>query len=101
MHLQQELFDYAEENKDWLRVFHLPGYAPDLNPAEGVWSLLKRSIGNFVVADLAGLTRIVKRRLKKIQYCPDLIDGCLTGTGLTLTPEADHGPAARAPTSSS
>ncbi|WUX87630.1 transposase (plasmid) [Streptomyces sp. NBC_01426] len=86
VHLRQELADYAEENKDWLRIYQLPSYAPDLNPTEGVWSLLKRSITNFVAADLAGLTRIIKRKLKKIQYRPELIDGCLAQTGLTMEP---------------
>jgi hypothetical protein len=32
------------------------------------------------------LVRIVKRKLKKIQYRPHLIDGCLAGTGLTIEP---------------
>jgi exopolyphosphatase/pppGpp-phosphohydrolase len=50
----------------------------------GIWSLLKRSMANFAAADLEGLVRIVKRKLKKIQYRPHLIDGCLAGTGLTL-----------------
>lgn len=62
-------------------VYRLPAYAPDLNPVEGIWSLLKRSIA---AADPEGLVRIVKRKLKKIQYRPHLIDGCLAGTGLTL-----------------
>jgi transposase len=84
VHVRQELADYAEENKAWLRVYQLPSYAPDLNPAEGVWSLLKRSIANFVAADLNSLTRIVKRKLKKIQYRPELISGCLTETGLIM-----------------
>ncbi|MFE9614193.1 transposase [Streptomyces sp. NPDC006012] len=52
VHLVQELYDFAEENKAWLRVFQMPSYAPELNPAEGVWSLLKQSIANFVAADL-------------------------------------------------
>jgi hypothetical protein len=59
---------------------------PDLNPAEGIWSLLKRSMAHFAAADLAGLVRLVKRKLKKIQYRPHLIDGCLAGTGLTIEP---------------
>ncbi|MFJ2582971.1 transposase [Kitasatospora aureofaciens] len=84
VHLRQELADFAEENKDWLRVFQMPSYAPELNPAEGVWSLLKQSIANFVAADLTSLTRIIKRKLKKIQYRPELIDGCLAGTGLAM-----------------
>jgi hypothetical protein len=37
-------------------------------------------------ADLDGLIRIVKRKLKKIQYQPHLIDACLAGTGLTIGP---------------
>jgi hypothetical protein len=56
------------ENKDWLRVYRLPGYAPDLN-REGVWSLLKRAMINFT-ADLDSLARIVNRKLKKTQYRP-------------------------------
>ena len=86
IHLAPELADFARENKDWLRVFQLPSYAPELNPAEGIWSLLKRAIASFAAADLDGLVRIVKRKLKKIQYRPHLIDGCLAGTGLVIEP---------------
>jgi hypothetical protein len=70
IHLAPELADFTKENKAWLRVYQLPAYAPDLNPAEGIWSLLKRSMINFAAADLDGLVRIVKRKLKKIQYRP-------------------------------
>ncbi|WP_271215846.1 transposase [Streptosporangium carneum] len=31
----------AIEARPWLTVFQLPVYAPELNPAEGVWSVLK------------------------------------------------------------
>jgi hypothetical protein len=55
-------------------------------PTEGIWSLLKRSMVNFAAADVNGLVRIIKRKLKKIQYRPHLIDGCLAATGLTLEP---------------
>ena len=54
--------------------------------AEGIWSLLKRSMANFAAADLDGLVRIVKRKLKKIQYRPHLISGCLAATGLRIEP---------------
>jgi hypothetical protein len=43
-------------------------------------------LANFAAADLHGLVRIIKRKLKKIQYRPHLINGCLAGTGLTLQP---------------
>jgi hypothetical protein len=34
IHLAPELADFAAENKEWLRIYRLPAYAPDLNPAE-------------------------------------------------------------------
>ena len=37
-------------------------------------------------AAASGLTRIVKRKLKKIQYRPHLIDGCLAAADLTIEP---------------
>ncbi|MFG2546962.1 hypothetical protein ACGFOM_31490 [Streptomyces sp. NPDC048594] len=57
---------------------------PEINPQEGVWSLLKRALADFAAADLAHLTRVIKRKLKKIQYRPHLITGCLPPTGLDL-----------------
>jgi transposase len=70
--------------RDWLHVIRLPAYAPDLNPTEGVWSHLKRSIGNLAVNGIDHLQAIIKNRLKAIQYRTDLLDGLLTHTGLTL-----------------
>jgi hypothetical protein len=34
IHLTPELADFATENEAWLRVYRLPAYASDLNPAE-------------------------------------------------------------------
>jgi transposase len=84
VHLVQELADFAEEHKEWLRVFQMPSYAPELNPQEGIWSLMRRAMANFVATDLTGLVRIMKRKLKKIQYRPELINGCLAETGLII-----------------
>jgi hypothetical protein len=47
-------------------------------------SFRKRAIANFAAADVARLVRIIKRKLKKTQYWPHLIDGCLAETGLTI-----------------
>jgi hypothetical protein len=41
---------------------------------------------NFAAADVNGLVRIIKRKLKKIQYRPYLIDGCLAASGLKIEP---------------
>jgi hypothetical protein len=84
--LAPELTDFAEENKAWSRACRLPAYPPHLNPAGGIWPLLKRAIASFAAADQAGQARIVKRKLKKIHYRPHLIDGCLPGTGRKTEP---------------
>lgn len=73
-------------SRDWLRVIRLPAYAPDLNPVESVWSHLKRSLGNLAVQGIDDLAAIVKNRLKRIQYRPELTDAFFEQTGLTLDP---------------
>jgi putative transposase len=72
--------------RDWLTVFRLPPYAPELNPVEPVWSNLKRSLANLVKQDISQLTALVKTRLRRMQYRPGLLDGFLAKTGLDLTP---------------
>jgi putative transposase len=73
--------------RHWLHVIQLPAYAPDLNPTEGVWSHVKRSLGNLAAATVDQLAAVVRNRLKRIQYRPDLLTGILAQTGLTLDPE--------------
>jgi hypothetical protein len=65
IHPAPGLADFAEENKAWLRLYRLPAYSPDLNPVEGIWSLLKRSIANFAAADVPGLVRIIKAQAEE------------------------------------
>lgn len=85
VHLVDELALFFVENEEWLTVFQLPSYAPELNPQEGIWSLVKRGLADFAAANLDHLARVMKRKLKKIQYRPELIDGCLTETGLIMS----------------
>jgi putative transposase len=72
--------------RDWLTVFRLPAYAPELNPAEAVWSHLKRSLANLAKRNIIQLTALVKTRLRRMQYRPALLDGFLAKTGLDFTP---------------
>jgi putative transposase len=73
--------------RDWLHVIQLPPYAPDLNPTEHVWSHVKRNLGNLIVLGVDQLAAIVKNRLKRIQYRPELVDAFFAHTGLTLEPQ--------------
>ena len=86
LHAQLRSFTSAQE---WLRAFQLPSYAPGLNPVEGIWSVLKRgALANLAVTSFAHLIQVIRHGLKKIQYQPGLIEGCLTGTGLSLEPDS-------------
>jgi hypothetical protein len=68
--------------RDWLTVFRLPPYAPELNPVEPVWSNLKRSLANLTKHDISELTVLVRTRLRRMQYRPGLLDGFLAKPGL-------------------
>jgi hypothetical protein len=70
--------------RDWLTVFRLPPYAPELNPVEPVWSNLKRSLVNLTKHNISELTALVKTRLRRMQYRPGLLDGFLAKPGLDL-----------------
>lgn len=71
----------------WLTVVQLPAYAPDLNPVESLWSTVKSGLGNLAVDNVDHLTVIIRNRIKRLQYRPDLIPGFLAQTGLSLEPE--------------
>jgi putative transposase len=68
--------------RPWLRVYQLPGYAPELNPTENIWSSMKRGMANLAAGTIDDLTRITRNRLKSMQYRPTLADGFLAATGL-------------------
>jgi putative transposase len=84
-HRAAGLRGYADQH-DWLTIVQLPSYAPDLNPVEGIWSLLRRHyMANVAFADPDHLTRTLRHGLACIQRRPHLLDGCLAETGLTVT----------------
>ncbi|WP_436848182.1 transposase [Streptomyces collinus] len=85
-HLTVGMRRYIAE-RDWLTVYQLPPYAPDLNPVEGIWSVLRRTTtANRAFADPHDLITAVRRGLRQLKYRHDVLDGCLTGTGLVPTP---------------
>ena len=84
-HLTAGMRQFIAE-QDWLTVVQLPAYAPQLNPVEGIWSLIRRALANATFTDPEHLIRAVRRQLRSVQHRPRLIDGALAGTGLKLTP---------------
>lgn len=79
--------EFITAHSSWLSVEYLPGYAPELNAAEGAWAVLKNGLGNLAVFNIDHLATIIKTRLRSIQHRPSLFAGFLAQTGLTLEPE--------------
>ncbi|MFF9403751.1 transposase [Streptomyces sp. NPDC014744] len=81
-----DLLEFAEA-RDWPTVYYLPPYAPDLNPVDGIWSLLRCGrLSNVASALPKHLEQRIRRGLRHIQYRSHLMDGCLAETGLTIGP---------------
>ena len=85
-HVDARMRELLTKRKAWLTVFRLPAYAPELNPAEGVWSNLRNTLGNLAACTTDELAALVHTRLKKMQYRPGLLDGFIAETGLVLQP---------------
>ncbi|MEO3863918.1 transposase [Acrocarpospora sp. B8E8] len=86
-HVSAEMRTFVDEH-DWLTVFRLPGYAPELNPAEGIWANLKGHLANLAVrGGVDHLAAVIKHHLKRLQYRPGLLDAIIAQTELILEPE--------------
>jgi len=68
-----------------LHLERLPGYAPDLNPDEGIWNYLKRvELGNVCTTDLADLRHRLRRAAVRVRHKPDVIRACSRQCGYLL-----------------
>jgi transposase len=62
-----------------LHLEQLPGYSPDLNPAEGIWNYLKRvELANRCCADLATLGLALRRAKERLRHKPNVLHACLS-----------------------
>jgi hypothetical protein len=52
------------------------------------WTEYRDLLTNVSFTGFAHLLRVIKRGIRRIQYQPGLIEGCLTGTGLSLEPDS-------------
>lgn len=83
-HVSGVMQEFITAHTAWLTVVRMPAYAPELNPVEGMWANLKNGLGNLAVRSVDQLAAVVKNRLKRIQYRPELINGFLAQTGLSF-----------------
>jgi transposase len=65
-----------------LQLLPLPGYAPELNPVEGVWCWLKRvALANVCCDDVDELRYELRLALSKLRYRPQVLRSCLNRVG--------------------
>ena len=77
--LRQYLADGAAAR---LHLERLPGYAPELNPAEGVWHHLKHvELGNLCCRDLAHLREELAAAQGRLRRKPEIIRACFQQVG--------------------
>lgn len=75
IHKGQPIKDYlARGAAKRLHLERLPGYAPDLNPDEGVWNYLKRvELKNCCCADLSHLRLELRRAKERLRHRRQII----------------------------
>jgi transposase len=60
----------------------LPGYAPELNPNEGVWDSLKvKELANIACEDLVALRRELQQAARRLRRHPEVIRGYFREAG--------------------
>jgi transposase len=71
--------------RSWLVVQRLPGYAPELNPVEALWSNLKGvELANLAGDTLEEVTAAVERGVQRIRHTHHLAYSFLRHCGLSL-----------------
>lgn len=67
----------------WLEL--LPGYAPELNPDEGIWSYLKRfELRNLCCGDLAELRLELRLAAARLRHKRTVFEGCISQCGYAV-----------------
>lgn len=75
----------AEGGSPLIHLEPLPPYAPDLNPDEGVWELLKHvELRNRCCFDLDRLHHELGLAILRLRRRPYLLQTCFAGAGLEL-----------------
>jgi transposase len=76
---------WLRRQRSWLVVEPLPGYAPELNPVEALWSSLKgMELANLAADTLQEVTAAAERGIQRIRHTDHLAFSFLRHCGLSL-----------------
>ena len=68
-----------------LHLEQLPGYAPDLNPDEGIWNYLKRvELGNVCCDNLDQLHHKLIQAKERLRHKKEIIKSCSRQCGYSV-----------------
>jgi transposase len=84
-HRSQAMANWLGRQRSWLVVERLPGYAPELNPVEALWSNLKGvELANLAADTLAEVIAAAERGIQRIRVTHWLPYSFLRHCGLSL-----------------
>ncbi len=86
IHRSQPIKDFlAAGGAKRIHLEQLPGYAPDLNPDEGIWQYLKRvELKNVCCHDLAELRYELRCATARLRHKRGVLKACIKHAGLAL-----------------
>ena len=73
IHRCQQVKDFLARKRGRVHLVALPGYSPELNPVELLWSQLKRDLKNQVFLSLEDLAEVLIEKLEEFRKDTKLI----------------------------
>ena len=84
-HRSREMTAFLRTQRSWLSVEGLPGYAPELNPAEQLWGNVKgRELANQCAENLKDVAAALRKGMARVRRRPSLAFSFLTHAGLSF-----------------
>jgi transposase len=84
-HRSRRMQAYIASQRRWLVVERLPGYAPDLNPVEGLWGNVKGTeLANLCADTIEETAQAATAGIERVRSEPDLALAFLAKCGLSL-----------------
>jgi DDE superfamily endonuclease len=84
-HRSNAMRDWLNTQRHWLVVEHLPAYAPEFNPIEGLWSNLKAvELANLTTPTLAEVIDQAHKGIERVRRTPHLAYSFLRHAGLSV-----------------
>jgi transposase len=82
IHCRRLVQDYVRRRRTRLHAYRFPAYAPELNPAEQIWTSGKRYMSNGTPKDIDELGGNVRVAIRRVAQSQRLLRACVRRSGL-------------------